>query len=382
MANYSVKEVSFTKPENQILINPRWPKIDQQFLIEQAEKILQVLKLKNHFVLTSSGSDSSSYKNTKLIFLSKDAVMASAASANAYFHLQATENWLKVLPTFHVSGLGILARAHLSGATVTDFAQDWNVDSVVKLLNTQKFSLMSMVPTQVFDILQHPGKDCLKTLSKIFIGGTALTENLLQKLKPIEKLFHYTYGMTETASMIAAKSLFQTHFEVLPHVDVDRDDQGFLKVRSLATPTAIHLAGNKDKSLFTYRPNQDWITMEDRIEIFGAKQIQVLGRSKDLIKINGESVSLPALRKIWSQNISESAFSDNDFHLSSLPDERSMNKIVLYSLVGESKIRVFLQRFAERVLPFEKIAQVYEVPHMPRTELGKVIESQLIQFVK
>ena len=57
-------------------------------------------------------------RRLKLVALSKEALLASAAAVNHRLGCAAARRWSCVLPTFHVGGLGIWARATISDGRV------------------------------------------------------------------------------------------------------------------------------------------------------------------------------------------------------------------------------------------------------------------------
>jgi O-succinylbenzoic acid--CoA ligase len=100
--------------------------------------------------------------------------------------LENSSRWLLCLPLFHVSGIAILFRCFLRGATV---ALADSIDPTI--------THVSLVPTQLYRLLQEPEK--LKSLKCILLGGGPIPPALLESGLPIVA----TYGMTEMSSVIA-----------------------------------------------------------------------------------------------------------------------------------------------------------------------------------
>ena len=143
--------------ENVILLNPRFPKADYDKLYSLAENVQIERQLRSHVWIATSGSTADSIGATKLVALSKKALMASAAAVN--LHLQATEKdvWTQVLPHFHVGGLGIEIRAELVGSRVVKALKEakWDVHHFYKTLNEEGCTLSALVPTQVYDLVAN-----------------------------------------------------------------------------------------------------------------------------------------------------------------------------------------------------------------------------------
>src|SRR5687768_8875866 len=104
-----------------------------------------VVPLRAHVWLATSGSTGA----LKLTALSKKALLASAASVNRHLQSDAQDVWFCVLPTFHVGGLGIYARALLSGARVV--AAAWDSRTFAEM---EEMTLASLVPAQVADLVR------------------------------------------------------------------------------------------------------------------------------------------------------------------------------------------------------------------------------------
>lgn len=104
------------------------------------------------------------------------------------------DNWLIVLPMFHVSGLSILMRTLYNGTAAT-IHSGFDEDAVLKAIETGKINMMSLVPTVLQRLVNKIKHHQLRV---ILLGGefipNALVEACLAKQLPIFK----TYGMTET----------------------------------------------------------------------------------------------------------------------------------------------------------------------------------------
>ena len=105
-----------------------------------------------------------------------------------------TDNWLTVLPMFHVSGLSIILRTLYNGTAAT-IMSSFDEDKVVKGITSGELTMVSLVPTVLQRIVDRIDKHALRV---VLLGGEfipdALVETCLAKDMPIFK----TYGMTET----------------------------------------------------------------------------------------------------------------------------------------------------------------------------------------
>ncbi|MEM6915608.1 MAG: hypothetical protein AAF491_03485, partial [Verrucomicrobiota bacterium] len=84
------------------------------------EFLREELSLKNAMVLATSGSSG----EPKFAILQKEAVLASAKSVVSHLDLSSEDSWLAGLSDFHVGGIGMYARGHITGAEVFQFAAE------------------------------------------------------------------------------------------------------------------------------------------------------------------------------------------------------------------------------------------------------------------
>ena len=86
-----------------------------ELIVLQNPRALQPLpsQLPNSGILFATSGSSG---QPKWIRHTRASLLASAAAVNQRFHATEQDVWLRALPLFHVGGMGIAARAHLSGA--------------------------------------------------------------------------------------------------------------------------------------------------------------------------------------------------------------------------------------------------------------------------
>ncbi|WP_338517962.1 AMP-binding protein [Erwinia aphidicola] len=121
----------------------------------------------------------------------------SAAAVIALMEFSARDRWLLSLPLFHVSGLGILWRWLVSGATLT------LADSAGFSAALARSSFASLVPTQLWRLLRQPERPAM--LRSVLLGGAAIASELVQRAEAAGIRCFCGYGMTESASTVSAK---------------------------------------------------------------------------------------------------------------------------------------------------------------------------------
>lgn len=337
-------EIDFQNNQSHILINPRLPK----------DTPLPNVQLPGHVWIATSGTTGS----IKWAALSKNALLISAQSVNAHFLLSERDVWLNPLPLFHVGGLGIHARASLTGSQVIPYGK-WEPQSFVDILRDSRSTITSLVPTQLFDLV-HAGYSAPATLRAVIIGGGYVAPLLFEKALKLNWPVAPSYGMTECCSQVATALPGQYSMNILPHVAL-KDNP--LKIASKSLLTAYWKEG------VFYDPKEgEWLQTEDLVEIKG-NQLSFLGRKGDWAKILGENVHLLPLQSLLDQLAKPQSV---EAYLKFLPDPRKGSRIVLVTTCQHADS--LTAQFNSQVMPYERIDECLYVPNIEKTALGKVIK--------
>lgn len=326
-------DIDWLSDGSHVLLNPRMPGEERRRL----ESF--VVDLPGHVWLSTSGTTGA----LKLTALSKRALLASAAAVNRHLQSDASDVWLCALPVFHVGGLGIYARAFLSGARVVGAGWDG-------------VTLASLVPAQVMDLLRERIAPP-RSLRAVVVGGGALSEELYRSGRALGWPLLPSYGMTECCSQVATATLESPELVLLDHVEARIESDGRLALRSEALLTGYASEeGLVDPKIDGWFVTEDVATLEGRV-------LCVEGRRGDFVKIGGESVDLSRLDRILGELGAEAA-------VFAIPDERLGHVIAL--AVAEGDVDAIAAAFNARVFPFERARRVVRVAEIPRTPLGKV----------
>ena len=121
-------------------------------------------------------------------------------------------------PFFHIGGLSVGARCFLAGARELRLSV-WKPMGFYKALQETKASLTSLVPTQVFDLVEAELK-CPPGLRLALVGGGALSPELYKKAHFLKWPLAPCYGMTETSALIAGANLASLQSENLPEMEL------------------------------------------------------------------------------------------------------------------------------------------------------------------
>jgi O-succinylbenzoic acid--CoA ligase len=342
--------IDWESDESHVLLNPRMPAEERRVLESYSTE------LPGHLWLATSGTTGA----LKLTALSKRAMLASAAAVNRHLASDANDVWSCVLPTFHVGGLGILARAHLSGARVIVSAWD-----AKEFAAAEEVTLASLVPAQVADLvaarLRPP-----RQLRAIVVGGAALPQPVYEDAQSLGWPVLPSYGMTETCSQVATAVPGSPSLLLLDHVQARVESDGRLGFAGESLLTGYGTAEG-----FIDPKVAGWLTTDDLGEVQG-RALRVAGRRGEFVKIGGESVDLARLDAILATIAADAAA------VIAVPDKRLGHVIHLAVTVG-SDAGAIEEAFRAKVHPFERPRQVHVVPTIPRSALGKLMRAALLE---
>lgn len=366
--------MNWLSEESYLLLNPRLS--DQEK--NELEGLFSRYSLPAHIWLTSSGSSRGPNESLKLVALSKKAILTAAKTVNQFLAASGQDHWLCVLPQFHIGGLSIFARAFLSDSKVTDLSEEkWSPDLFLSVIQSKKITLTSLVPTQVYDLVQKK-MTCPSSLRAVLIGGGELSPVLREKAKKLGWPLLPSFGMTETSALIACvENIESEKLKVLPHCQVQLNTNGQLMIKGESLLTGYAQVKNGE-SIWVNPVQEGWFTSEDSAEIEVLSDqtfLRPLGRVQDYIKIKGEGVHLQGLRStLEGAVIAEASDLFLKVYLRAQRSERDGHHLeLLYEEeIPESTIQTLIQRYNHMVMPFERITQVTRVSKIPRTDLGKV----------
>jgi len=351
-------DIDFDKLEPQVLAHE-----SQQKFIPQILEGLKKYDLRHHFILFSSGTTGGDLKGYAV---SKEALFTNADAVNRHFKLTRSDVSGLSLPTYHIGGLSVLARADLLGNKVID-ARKWDPENWNKKMSD--VSITTVVPTQMYDLVQRKLKPS-KNLRYIIVGGDLLSSGLKDESMKLGWPVIRTFGMSEVCSQLAsAKHPESDDLEILPIHQVKTDENKRLLVKSESLFTLQFKMGKTFEVQLAEElcDSDGYYKTSDRAEIHG-NTLRHLGRIGDEFKIAGHLVNFNTLRNELSTYLMKhDLFNKMEFSLQD--DPRKGKKLVLLSLqkVPESS----LLEISKLIAPV-KIDEVQEVSSFERTALGKL----------
>jgi o-succinylbenzoate---CoA ligase len=352
--------IDFFSGESHLLLNPRLPDEDRRALEQLAA---EVPALRGHVWIATSGTSGA----LRLVALSKKAIVASAEAVNRHLDATAHDVWFCVLPTFHVGGLGIYARAALAGSRV--IASDWDARQFIGTVSTENVTLASLVPAQVRDLVSL-GTRAPRSIRAIVVGGGATVHDLYDGARSLGWPVLPSYGMTEACSQIATARGESPDLRILSHIRVRVEDDQRLAFSGPSLLTGYAFFDDRGRGAFVDPKVDGWFASEDRGEV-DCEILRPLGRAGAFVKIGGESVDLSRLDAIL-----ESVRGTVDAAIIPVVDER-LGHVIEIATVNDD-VEEIVRAFNARVLPFERIRAVRRVGSIPRSPLGKLLRAKLI----
>ena len=367
-----------------VLANPEW-------LERQAGGLTAITRrlpaLEAHVWVATSGTSSHTPGRMRWVALSKAAFLASAQAVNAHLGAGPSDVWAHALPVFHVGGLGILARARLTGSMVVPAVPDrWDALAFRDAVIASRATLTALVPSQVHDLVAA-GLQSPPSLRAIVVGGARLEPALYTEARRLGWPCLPSYGLTETCSQVATAGLRSLEslacpsaLPVLSHAEIRSAEDGRLAIRAASLLTCV--AEFDDDEIRAWDPKRDgWLETDDAGRVIDG-HVEVVGRLSDFVKVLGELVSLQRVEDEawqWAGAAGLRGLPGFDLAIVALPHPRRGAEVVAAVAIGPGSTEARRQALAasldvhcrEALLPFERVQRVVWVDAIPRTPLGK-----------
>ena len=282
------------------------------------------------------------------------------------------DNWLMVLPLFHVSGLSILMRSLYNGTAVTILPK-YDGTQVLKLIESENINMMSLVPTILTQlepsILHHK-------LRVILLGGEFIPMALIDACEKKSLPIYKTYGMTETFSQSVTFSVLDYPHKrdsvgkPLPGMQVRIDKPDADGVGEIHLTGPMVMTGYIDKEPIDGDLNTDDIGYVDEDGF-----VYILNRRKDLIISGGENIypkeledlvyTLPSVKECAIVPVSDPKWGQVPALFVAFHDGESMTADAILSFMTKSLAKY-------KVPKYVKI-----LPALPRNGTGKIVRNEL-----
>ena len=282
------------------------------------------------------------------------------------------DNWLMVLPLFHVSGLSILMRSLYNGTAVTILPK-YDKAQVLKLIESENINMMSLVPTiltQLEPSISH------HKLRVILLGGEFIPMALIDACEKKSLPIYKTYGMTETFSQSVTFSILDYPHKrdsvgkPLPGMQVRIDNSDADGIGEIHLTGPMVMTGYIDKEPIDGDLNTDDIGYVDEDGF-----VYILNRRKDLIISGGENIypkeledlvyTLPLVKECAVVPVSDPKWGQVPALFVAFHDGESMTADAILSFMTKSLAKY-------KVPKYVKI-----LPALPRNGTGKIVRNEL-----
>lgn len=317
-------------------------------------------------------------------------------------NLSVRDRVLLIVPQFHVMAWGFPYVCILAGSDMILPSLHLQPDAIIQILEQEKITVANGVPTiwlGVYDALKkNPPKGKL-ALREYMVGGSALPPSLIDAF---ERDFGikgvHAWGMTETSPIGTASRLQNIHDNLsddkklavrakqgieLPGVEIRAVmEDGSIAPRDGETAGEFEIRGAWIiKSYYKYHDNHlsfsedGWFKTGDVGTLDAQGYMNIIDRSKDLIKSGGEWISSVALEitLMAHPEIKEAC-------VIAIPDEKWLERplaCVVFrneTIVSKDALNAFL---SEHFAPYQLPDQYISMTEIPKTSVGKLNKKEL-----
>jgi len=285
----------------------RWERDVYSFILEWFDS-------KDFIIAKTSGSTGV----PKEITLSKQMMLNSAKLTGDFFNFEKGQSALLCLSANYIAGKMMIVRAFLWQLNL--ILTDPNGNPIESI--TSNIDFAAMVPLQVVNGVKSP--DRFGFIKNLLIGGGAVDTKLEKQIHDLKTNCFSSYGMTETVSHVAIKSLNgpnrSKYFKGLGDVTFSLDERNCLKINA---PQVLALP----------------IVTNDVVDLVNDKQFTWLGRYDNVVNSGGIKL-FPETIEAKLQNVISMPF-----FLAGVADEKLGQKLVLLveKPLAEEKDKLELQ---------------------------------------
>lgn len=211
-----------------------------------------------------------------------------AIASNRNIHVAPRDRWLLSLPLYHVSGIGIVFRCMLGGATMVVPPPD---EPLHESIRRHGITHVSLVPTQLYRLLRD-APESLRGLRAILLGGGPAAQSLVRDACRHGLPLYRSYGLTETASQCTTtcpgdgyEALCSSGRPLYPG-DVAVTGDGEIRARG-RTLFQGYLDGD---SIALPLDEEGWFRTGDRGMVDDWGRLHVLGRVDNMFVCGGENL--------------------------------------------------------------------------------------------
>ena len=279
----------------------------------------------------------------KRILFKKQALVNSAIVTGDFFNVSKGDKALHCLPASFIAGKMMMIRAIILGLSL-------DLVSPSKkpfYKNNKTYDFVAMTPMQAFHSLSK-----MNQIKKLIIGGSFISNTLQEALIKKKVNAFETYGMTETLSHIAVRSIEEhsLKFKCLPNISIGQDERGCLIINAPQL-------------------NVENLITNDEIELLDQNSFRLIGRVDNVINSGGVKIHPEQLERKLSAVLSV------DYFIGSIADSELGQKVILVVLESneiDAKVLVDQLKLCDSLSSYEFPKKILFFKNFIETSGGKI----------
>ena len=324
------------------------------------EKLLEFCSRWLHGVQEYTVQTSGSTGVPKPITLTRQQMQASARLTGQTFGLTQSDRTLVCLNTDLIAGMMMLVRGFELGLQL--IIRNPVANPLKDVADQEPFAFASFVPYQLHAMLQETPEllqELFEQSKAVLIGSGPVSAALENQLQELHIPFFATYGMTETCTHIAIRSLNgpdrTEEYQVLKGIKVATDNRGCLAIKGPVT-------------------NNEEIITNDLVELLDQTYFRLLGRHDYVINTGGVKVHPELLEPTIEQALARMGLSCR-FFVTGLPHDTLGEEVTLVvELPGleAAKAEALHEHLKQALRQYEVPKQILCRPVFQLTASGKL----------
>jgi len=338
----------------------------------------------------------------KAVLASQRARAISAMAGLEDFRIQSDQIAGYSVPFTHTAGLfSWFQPAILAGCTGIIIPK-WDPNSFMTLAETHGINVIFAVPSQLANLLDHPGFDAerLRSLQLIVFGGAPLSRNLIERAEQVMPWLECAraYGSTETGHMAAQRKTdrefhyagfnqpggrLQIEIFKAPDVIVEEGETG--EVATRGAHLMLQYLDNEEANMEFFKSDisdGQWGWTGD-LAIKHKDYFTLVGRSKHMILSGGFNIYPAELENILIAHkdvVDCVVFGIEDETWGELP------AAAIVATHEDIDIDAVMEYVAERVARYKRVRRIFVIDEIQRTVAGKaqleLIKDYCLQLIE
>ena len=323
-------------------------------------------------------------------------MLANAWGISGRLRVSEQDRWTSIIPLFHCAGCIMCILGTVQRGSCYVGAPAFDPHAMFELVETEKCTLLSGVPTSHIAMLEHPDREKydLSTLRAGTCGGADTDPALLRECAhafPLPGVVQ-VYGQTEASTLISladceASERFETCGPPLPGaevritdpatgVELPPGDIGQIETRG---PMVMRGYFNNPDATRETIGGDGWMRTGDLGYLTPDGNIVVAGgRLRDMIIRGGENIY-----PVEIENTLRAHPTVSDIAVFGLPDRYYGETVAAaVSLIAEVSAEELRRYCGRRIARFKLPAQFYRVESFPLTASGKIRKTELQELAR